>query len=467
MQFNPLSVARVASLLAMALPFTLGRATHEPRAQLPSKDPFYQPPAGFEAKEPGAVLRSRRIIASFFSFIPSPIEAHQILYRTTAVNGSAIATVTTVFKPLFAKTDRFITYNTAYDSSSTNCNPSYSYQLGSDPASIVGTTNSVEFLVIQLFLLSGYVVSSPDYEGPDAAFTPGYLSGMGVLDSMRAVANFKRTLGLRDDPMVVGVGYSGGGLATGWAAAMQPAYAPELPVKGWVAGGIPANLTNIFEFIDGTVVSGFEPIAIAGMLKPSAHGAELQPLFDRIATSEGRKAIELANTACAVPNLVAFPFQSVLDIKFQSLGPDLLREPSLAPIITRNTLGINRTETPTAPVMMYHAQPDEIVPYGPAAVLREAWCGYGATVKFTNYAAGGHGTTLVLALADAVKFAGDAFAGRIASGCTSRTLLDDKLSPLALGLNLEPLAVGLINWIGAMGKQDAKWLEGIKQGKPI
>ncbi len=184
MYFNLLFVVRAALLLAAALPLTLGRAIDEPRATLPSPDPFYRPPDGFENEKPGAVLRSRRIIASLFGFIPNPVESYQILYRTTAVNGSAIATVTTVFKPLIPKKDRFITYNSAYDSSSSNCSPSYSYKLGSNTDSPFTTTNNIEFLVIQLYLLSGYIVSSPDYEGPDAAFTPGYLSGMGVLDSM-------------------------------------------------------------------------------------------------------------------------------------------------------------------------------------------------------------------------------------------------------------------------------------------
>lgn len=465
---NPSSITRTAFVLVIGLPFALGRVVanlNEPRAVLPpSQDPFYRPPAGFESTPPGTVLRSRRIIASFFTFIPDPIESYQILYRTTAINGSAIATVTTVFKPLFAKRDRFITYNIAYDSSGPDCSPSGAFQLGSNPITALA---SAEFLLMQIYLFQGYIVSAPDYEGPDAAFTPGHLSGMGVLDSMRAVENFGDTLRLSSRPMIVGMGYSGGGLATGWASALHPSYAPDLNIKGWVAGGIPANLKSIFEFIDNTVVSGFEPIAIAGMMKPSAYGALVKPLFDRIATDQGRKAIELANTKCAVANLLAFPFQSVLDTKFQSLGSKLLDEPIIATILSENTLGIKQSETPTAPVLMYHAQPDEIVPYPPAATLRESWCKNGANIKFTSYAAGGHGTTVILGIPDAVEFTKSAFDGDIESGCTTRTVFDDKLSPFALGLNLEPLLVGLINALAILGKKDINFLEGIKAGKPV
>ncbi|KAK3196468.1 hypothetical protein K4F52_000350 [Lecanicillium sp. MT-2017a] len=473
---NPSSILRAGLLLAAALPHALGRAinepgvlseprdAHEPRAIPPSVDPFYQPPDGFESKEPGDVLRSRRIIAGFFGLIPDPIEAYQVLYRTTAIDGSPIATVTTIFKPLFAKRDRFVAFNTAYDSSSIDCSPSYAYQLGSFSTDAVA---SLEFLVIQAYLASGYVVASSDYEGPDAAFSPGYLSGMGVLDGMRAVKNFGRKLGLSKDPMVVGTGYSGGGLATGWAAALQPSYAPELQMKGWVAGGIPANLTDILLYIDRTVTSGFEPIAVAGLLKPSAYGAQLQPVVDGIITEEGRKAIQFANDQCVVANLLAFPFQSILDTKFQSLGPELLYEPTVAGILGNNTLGINKDLTPTAPVMQYHATPDEIVPYGPADTLRQSWCDFGATVKFTNFAAGGHLTTVVLAIVDALTFTNDAFAGKVSPECSSKTVLDEKLNPIALGVSLEPILIGLINWLGVLGTKDENFLNGIKNGKPV
>lgn len=471
MYFNPLVLAaRATLLLSVVLPTALGAPVeNEIRAPVlaPRDDPFYQPPSGFESEQPGAVLRSRRIIATFFSLIPAPIEAYQLLYRTTSVNGSAIATVTTVFKPLFAKKDRFVTYNTAYDSSATQCSPSYGYRLGGNPEGSFTTTNGAEFLIVQLYLLSGYIVSSPDYEGPDAAFGPGYLTGHGVLDSMRAVKNFHSKLGLTENPKIVGAGYSGGGLATGWAAALQPTYAPDLNVKGWNAGGIPASLLATFDHIDKTVTSGFEAVAVAGLLKPSAYGTQLKPIFDAIITPAGQKVIDLGNSRCTVPNILAFPFQSLLDTKYQSLGAALFQEPTVAAILRDNTLGVKKAETPTAPVLMYHAEPDEIVPYAPAAALNKAWCDYGATVKFTKYAAGGHGTTVVLALADGLKFAADAFSGKISSGCTSQTKFDNKLDPFAFALNLEPIVVGLINWLVVMGEKDSNWLEGIKSGKPI
>ena len=55
------------------------------------------------------------------------------------------------------------------------CDPSYNYQFLAPQGSLI---SSAEFFLLQAFVLDGNVVSSPDYEGPDAAFGAGRLAGM-------------------------------------------------------------------------------------------------------------------------------------------------------------------------------------------------------------------------------------------------------------------------------------------------
>lgn len=128
----------------------------------PSQDPFYTPPAGFASKAPGTVLRSRTVQTAFLGLVPNPVQGYQLLYRTTATNGSAIATVTTVFKPFGAALDKFVSFQTAYDSSDTVCDPSYNYQLGSNNTDLIV---AFESLILQAYITEGYIVSAPDYEG--------------------------------------------------------------------------------------------------------------------------------------------------------------------------------------------------------------------------------------------------------------------------------------------------------------
>ncbi|MDY6999779.1 MAG: lipase, partial [Actinomycetota bacterium] len=62
----------------------IGQAPHEPLQTgtapiLPDRDPFYQPPAGFEHARPGTVLRSRDVELAFLGFIPQKFTATQLL----------------------------------------------------------------------------------------------------------------------------------------------------------------------------------------------------------------------------------------------------------------------------------------------------------------------------------------------------------------------------------------------------
>lgn len=451
-------LAFVAFMLAIAtarpaVPRTLPQSTRRDLPKAPADDPFYQPPAGFEDKDPGTILRQRNITVAFLGLIPDPVDAYQLLYRTTAINGSAIATVTTIFKPSSPKKDRFVSFHTAYDSSATICNPSYNYQLFAAQTDII---SSAEQLLLQAYLTLGYIVASPDYEGPEAAFGPGHLEGMGVLDSMRAVSNFGPSLGLTsDNPMIVGAGYSGGAIATGWAAALQPTYAPELEIKGWVQGGTPSNLTGTLVFIDNTLFSGFIPAAVVGLAMPSAYGADLSPIINKVLTDKGRKTLEAAKSNCAVGDLINFPEMSLFSTDVQSMGPGLLEEPTIKDILSKNVLGVNKKETPTAPVFVYHASQDEIIPYSNASAMVNSWCANGADVKFTTYSNGGHATTEVIALPDAVNFVQAAFAGTTSKGCSRNTKLDSVLNPIALGVELEPILTKLIDVLASLGRGDS------------
>ncbi|KAF2487708.1 secretory lipase-domain-containing protein [Neohortaea acidophila] len=416
----------------------------------PSQDPFYTPPAGFASKAPGTVLRSRTVQTAFLGLVPNPVQGYQLLYRTTATNGSAIATVTTVFKPFGAALDKFVSFQTAYDSSDTVCDPSYNYQLGNNNTDLIV---AFESLILESYILEGYIVSAPDYEGPDAAFSPGHLSGMGVLDSIRAVSSFASLGFTTSKPAVVAVGYSGGAIATG-TASLQSTYAPELNIKGFASGGTPANLTGTLVFLDGELFSGFLPAALAGQLKPSAYQAELEPLYNKIITPFGRSKVEYADENCAQNDIFNFAEQSILSTKFQTLGEGLLYDPTISGIFEQNIMGIHTNQTPVAPVYLYHARNDEIIPYLNASTLYNNWCDQGATVHFTTFGNGGHLTTELLGVPSTLQFVNAAFAGTVAKGCSQQTVLNSTLNPLALAASLEPLAVSLIEGLNIAGLED-------------
>ncbi|KAH0105990.1 LIP-domain-containing protein, partial [Aureobasidium melanogenum] len=231
-------------------------------------------------------------------------------------------------------------------------------------------------------------------------------------------------------------------------------YAPELNVLGWAQGGTPANLTGTAVFIDGTLFAGFLPQALVGLSTPTAYGAQLDPVFNRIVTPTGRSELDVAEQICGVENLFTFAFQSVQSTEFQTLGDQVFYDPTIAGVLDQNIMGISANETPKAPVYMYHATNDEIIPYANASTLYSDWCADGASVHFTTVANGGHATTEIIGFVGAFNFVNAAFAGNLTSGCSTSTELADTLDPLALGVQLEPVIVQLLNALAVAGRKD-------------
>ncbi|HVQ97930.1 MAG TPA: lipase family protein, partial [Mycobacterium sp.] len=196
----------------------IGRAPHQElrpktRPALPSEDPFYQPPPGFQHASPGTVLRSRDVELAFLGLIPHRSRAIQLLYRTADMNGQPEATVTTVIFPNDVSEHQpcpVLSYQCAIDAVSSRCFPSYALRRR---AKAIGSLTQLEFLLINAALAEGWAVSVPDHEGPHGIWGAPYQPGYSVLDGLRAALNSERT-GLSPSAPVAMWGYSGGGLAS-------------------------------------------------------------------------------------------------------------------------------------------------------------------------------------------------------------------------------------------------------------
>jgi hypothetical protein len=208
-------------------------------------------------------------------------------------------------------------------------------------------------------------------------------------------------------------------------------------------------------YIDGTTFAGFLPAAVDGLSKPSAYGAQLNPLIGSIITPYGQSILNFSNEFCGAEDILAFAGGSILSTGFQSLGYDLLYNPTIVSILEQCVMGKYANETPAAPVYMFHASQDEIIPYANATTLRDAWCNDGASVEFVTYANGGHLTTEILGFVGAFLFANAAFAGTVSSGCSSTTTLNNTLDPIALGAELEPVLTGLLTALLKLGNEDS------------
>jgi hypothetical protein len=235
----------------------------------PSLDPFYLPPPGYENAAPGTILRSRPAPAKLqvLSLVPVNIkQVTQLLYRTTNALGQPEVTVSTVMVPQNASYDKVVSYQVAEDSGGQiNCAPSYTLQTGSQ--SIYAGTGDVEMLLILGALNEGWIVSSPDWEGPNSTFIEGFQAGQSTLDSVRAVLSSGKITGVKSDAKVQMWGYSGGALASEWAMELQASYAPELKFVGAAIGGVTPDVQNTYGSINHGPFAGIDPAALIGMGK--------------------------------------------------------------------------------------------------------------------------------------------------------------------------------------------------------
>src|SRR3984957_1670598 len=285
----------------------IGRAPHEDgqrgRPVLPDDDPFYYPPAGFEHAAPGTVLRSRDVELAFMGLIPQKFTATQLLYRSTDRNGVPEATVTTVLAPTERGPEKVcpvVSYQCAIDAVASRCFPSYALRRG---AFAVGALPQFELLLIAAALAEGWAVSVPDHEGRAGIWGAPYEPGYRVLDGVRAALGYER-LSLSPSAPIGLWGYSGGGLASAWAAEMSGSYAPELNVVGAVLGSPVGDLGHTFRRLNGTVMSGLPALVVAALADIYP---ELNKIVQKHATPEGKdllKRLHDMTTAEAVIRMV-------------------------------------------------------------------------------------------------------------------------------------------------------------------
>lgn len=401
--------------LSRAAEFTFHRHLPLP----PDKDPFYVAPEGFENESPGSPLRLREVRKPpGFRFLDNELcGVYQILYRTTDSHGGPIATVTTLLIPDGANFSRLLSYQIAEDSNFIHCAPSYTTQFRTPPAQSIGSR--VEFLLIQAALNQRFVVSVPDYEGPRSAFPAAILEGRAVLDSVRAVLQSRI---IDSNARVALWGYSGGSIATGWAAQIRKSYAPELTLEGVVVGGVPANFTALMYTDNGGFFTGFLVAALFGL---SEEYPILMEFMENQFSQSTMQHFQRVKRQCLMTEVLSFPF-----IDFTRLaksGGEVFEDPILQSVFTHTGMG---QACPDMPILLYHSESDEIIPIEPVDHLYETWCGEGADITYRRDVLSEHISELVEGAPEALIWITDRFEGKeVPGGCTRRTGLTNLIDP--------------------------------------
>ncbi|MGO9652838.1 lipase family protein [Mycobacterium sp.] len=415
----------------------IGKPPHEEldrkaRPLLPSEDPFYLPPPGYQHALPGTVLRSRDVELAFFGLIPLRATATQLLYRTTDMNGKPEATATTVIVPADVASGQacpLVSYQCAIDAVTSRCFPSYALRRH---AKAIGAVPQLDFLLVSAALAEGWAVSVPDHEGPNGMWGAPYEPGYCVLDGVRAALSSER-IGLSASAPVALWGYSGGGLATAWAAEICADYAPELDIVGAVLGSPIGDLGHTFRRLNGSLLAGLPALVIAAL-------AHIYPDLGRViqehTNEEGLALLRQLETMTTVGAVIRMARKDVSEYLDRPLD-EILTMPEVQYVFDSIKLGAT---APTPPVLIVQAVHDYLIDVADIDALADAYSAGGADVAYHRDAFCEHLLLHPLSAPMTMRWLQDRFAGRPLTDHLIRTKWPTMFSP-ATYLGIARLAV--------------------------
>ena len=214
-------VVGLASVLVAATAGA-GGAAALPVYPVADPDPFFSAPPDLAAHAPGEVLKLRQMPPNLY--FPGS-QVWEVLFSTKDSQGHPMAANTTFLLPPNRVPDGpLVSYQHIINALGTRCERRdralHDRPVHPDPGGAG----------LNIALARGWTVTLPDHLGPSMAYGAAKLGGQITLDGLKAVRRIPE-FRLANSPVAL-AGYSGGGMATAWAAAMAPTYAPELNIVG-------------------------------------------------------------------------------------------------------------------------------------------------------------------------------------------------------------------------------------------
>lgn len=329
-----------------------------------ANDPFYQEPPLTGDEKPGTILKSKKVDVLFTGLKPANLDAWKLMYVSTELDGVTPSISTGILmiprdgKP--AAERRLVSYQEANDSVGAGCHPSTQWT-GGDP----GDGASWSALgPLALMFGKGLAVMISDV-GNDADPRPhgvfaGKYAAHTQLDGARAALAFTEA-GLDPRAQMALFGIAGGGVGAGFAAELQPTYAPELNVKSTVLEGMVVNQRNFMRVADGSIGSGFGFATLLG-LEPKYPEMALDSKLNPV----GRGVADIFRKQCQ-DIYFGMPFIPLNTLFNSGLNP--ADEPAFQHVFDDNELG--RSGPPTSKVLIAScAKDDSFMSLVPAADSR-------------------------------------------------------------------------------------------------
>ncbi|WP_082393481.1 lipase family protein [Nocardia arizonensis] len=362
--FRTLTAVLIGGATALSA-FGSGAACAAPRYPTPDPDPFYAAPADIAEKFPGEVLETR-VMPPLATFPGTAVTL--VKFRSTNSQGRPIAATSTVLSPPWRAADApLLSYQHVINGLGAQCAISRVLYT-SDPNLQVR-----EAAALNAVLARGWSVALPDHLGPTFAYGAARLGGQITLDGIRAVRAVP-DLGLHNSRVAM-AGYSGGGMATAWAAALAPRYAPELDIVGAATGGVPMNLMRMIEVVNT------QPHPAFGLVMAAGIGLEREypdrfPISDSM-NARGLAARDDVANGCTNDILAIGAWRSVSDF---ASSMALTTDPQARAVIEENSLELF-DGVPNMPIFEWHSASDPLIPVDSIVATNRRYCAAGVPVQ--------------------------------------------------------------------------------------
>lgn len=389
-------LAALTAAVCSAITLAPVSAHAAPAYAIPDPDLFYAAASGdIATKQPGEVLASRPM-PNLPLFPETSI--WQVKFRSTNSEDHPIAATAILLLPnRHSPNPPLLSYQHIINGLSPQCAPSR-VLYSSDPNLAVKEAPS-----LNVVLQRGWAVLLPDHLGPTAAYGAAKLGGMITLDAIRAIQHVP-ALGLSESPVAM-AGYSGGGMATAWAAALAPTYATELKFVGVAAGGVPMNITKMARML------GDNPHPAFGLAMAAAIGLEREypdrfPISNQL-NARGIAIRDSIVNGCTNDILANGAGHSVPEL---AATLQLTSDPKAWAVGDENSLELY-PGVPTAPIFEWHSPTDALIPVDSIDNTIRRYCAAGAQVQSELFPSPDHLTTAVLGLPAALDYLDQRFHG--------------------------------------------------------
>ena len=219
-------------------------------------------------------------------------------------------------------------------------------------------------------LAQGWLVTATDYRGEGTPGLHPYIAGTAAardtIDITRAAGQLK---GVKTSKDYVVWGHSQGGHTAMHNLRIGDSYAPELNLKGVVAGAPPSQFALIYNYLKGSTFKHYLLMAAGGL---NAYYGDKRAPLDQVLTPAGINLLPILDQGCS-----GFVADKLKDVNFDDTSKgDPFKVPAWKKILT-----IEDPETFTKaspePLLIIHGGSDEQIPVISSELLSKHLCDIG------------------------------------------------------------------------------------------